>query len=68
MIVKHTLENGVRLVAEKIPHVRSVALGIWVGTGSENESLANNGISHFIEHMMFKGTKNAHCETGGGIL
>jgi predicted Zn-dependent peptidase len=57
LIVKHTLENGVRLVAEKIPHVRSVALGIWVGTGSENESLANNGISHFIEHMMFKGTK-----------
>lgn len=58
MIVKHTLNNGVRIVAEKIPHVRSVALGIWVGTGSENESPANNGISHFIEHMMFKGTKN----------
>lgn len=58
MIVKHTLDNGVRLIAEKIPHVRSVALGIWVGTGSENESLTNNGISHFIEHMMFKGTKN----------
>ncbi len=58
MIVKYTLNNGVRIVAEKIPHVRSVALGIWVGTGSENESPANNGISHFIEHMMFKGTKN----------
>ena len=58
MIVKHTLDNGVRLIAEKIPHVRSVAMGIWVGTGSENESLTNNGISHFIEHMMFKGTKN----------
>ncbi|MBA4602095.1 M16 family metallopeptidase [Thermoactinomyces mirandus] len=58
MIVKYTLNNGVRIVAEKIPHVRSVALGIWVGTGSENETPANNGISHFIEHMMFKGTKN----------
>ncbi|MGA8943506.1 MAG: pitrilysin family protein [Thermoactinomyces sp.] len=57
MIVKHTLNNGVRIVAEKIPHVRSIALGIWVGTGSENEKPETNGISHFIEHMMFKGTK-----------
>ncbi|MFC7442762.1 M16 family metallopeptidase [Laceyella putida] len=57
MIVKHTLPNGVRIVAEKIPHVRSIAFGIWVGTGSERETLQDNGISHFIEHMMFKGTK-----------
>jgi predicted Zn-dependent peptidase len=57
LIVKHTLPNGVRVVAEKMPHVRSVALGIWVGAGSENETRQNNGISHFIEHMLFKGTK-----------
>ncbi|MGA9173992.1 MAG: pitrilysin family protein [Thermoactinomyces sp.] len=57
MIVKQTLPNGVRIVAEKIPHVRSVALGIWVGAGSKNENQQNNGISHFIEHMMFKGTE-----------
>ncbi|MBA4494381.1 M16 family metallopeptidase [Paenactinomyces guangxiensis] len=57
MIVKHSLPNGIRIVAEQIPYVRSVALGIWIGTGSENETLRDNGISHFIEHMMFKGTK-----------
>jgi predicted Zn-dependent peptidase len=57
VIVKHVLSNGIRVVAEKIPHVRSVALGIWVGAGSEKENKGNNGISHFIEHMMFKGTK-----------
>ncbi len=43
---------------EDIPTVRSVAIGIWVGTGSRNETVQNNGISHFIEHMLFKGTKN----------
>lgn len=58
MIVKHTLPNGLRIVAEQIPYVRSVALGIWIGTGSENETPSQNGISHFMEHMMFKGTKS----------
>jgi predicted Zn-dependent peptidase len=43
---------------EKIPSVRSVSLGIWIGTGSKYEAEQNNGISHFIEHMLFKGTKN----------
>jgi len=42
----------------KIPYLRSVSIGIWVGTGSRNESQSNNGISHFIEHMLFKGTDN----------
>ncbi len=56
MIESRKLANGVRIVVEKIPTVRSVSLGIWVGTGSRNESQQNNGISHFIEHMMFKGT------------
>ena len=58
MIDKYTLDNGVRIIIEKIPTVRSVALGIWVGTGSRNEEAKNNGISHFIEHMFFKGTKS----------
>ena len=57
MIVRHTLPNGVRIVAEPIHHVRSVALGFWVGTGSRNETDEINGVSHFLEHMMFKGTK-----------
>ncbi|MBP1931543.1 M16 family metallopeptidase [Ammoniphilus resinae] len=56
MIEKYTLDNGVRVVIEKIPTVRSVALGIWVGTGSRYETPENNGISHFTEHMLFKGT------------
>ncbi len=52
------LDNGLRLVYEKIPYVRSVSVGVWVGTGSRNENPDNNGISHFIEHMLFKGTNN----------
>ncbi|AEV68038.1 M16 family metallopeptidase [Acetivibrio clariflavus] len=57
MINRITLENGVRIICEKIPHVRSVSVGIWVGAGSRNEKKEINGISHFIEHMLFKGTK-----------
>lgn len=57
MIEKYTLKNGVRVIFERIPTVRSVALGIWIGTGSKNENDRINGISHLIEHMLFKGTK-----------
>ncbi|HEX3028656.1 MAG TPA: pitrilysin family protein [Clostridia bacterium] len=57
MYKKTVLKNGLRIVSEKIPHVRSVSVGIWIGTGSRDENLENNGISHFIEHMMFKGTE-----------
>lgn len=56
MYKKIVLNNGLRLVYEQIPYVRSVSVGIWVGTGSRNEDPSNNGISHFIEHMLFKGT------------
>ena len=56
MLRKFVLKNGMRVVCEKIPFVRSVSIGIWVKTGSRNESLRNNGVSHFIEHMLFKGT------------
>jgi predicted Zn-dependent peptidase len=52
------LPNGVTIVSEKLPFVRSIALGIWVRNGSRNEKNFENGISHFIEHMMFKGTQN----------
>ncbi|GIN37481.1 insulinase family protein [Heyndrickxia oleronia] len=57
MIKKYTCQNGLRIVHEEIPTVRSVAIGIWIGTGSRNENPDNNGISHFLEHMFFKGTK-----------
>lgn len=57
MINKYTCQNGVRIVLENIPHVRSVAIGVWIGTGSRNENEKNNGVSHFLEHMFFKGTK-----------
>lgn len=56
MIDKHTCKNGVRVVLENVPAVRSVTIGIWVLTGSRNETEKNNGISHFLEHMFFKGT------------
>lgn len=56
MLKKFVLKNGVRVVCEYIPYVRSVTLGIWVKTGSRNENVRNNGVSHFIEHMLFKGT------------
>lgn len=57
MIKKYTCQNGVRIVLESIPTVRSVSIGVWIGTGSRNEDEQNNGISHFLEHMFFKGTK-----------
>lgn len=57
MYKKIVLDNGLRVVCEKIPYVRSISIGIWVGTGSRNEGRSLNGISHFIEHMVFKGTR-----------
>ena len=57
MLNRITLDNGVRIICEKIPHVRSVSLGVWVGAGSRNEKKEINGVSHFIEHMLFKGTQ-----------
>ncbi len=58
MVEKYQLDNGVRIVLENIPSVRSVAIGVWVGTGARYEQSNVNGISHFIEHMLFKGTAN----------
>lgn len=69
------LDNGLRIVLEKIDYVNSVSVGLWVENGSRNENIKNNGISHFIEHMFFKGTENrtalqiAECieDVGGQI-
>jgi predicted Zn-dependent peptidase len=57
MFVKEYLYNGVPVVMESLKNMRSVALGIWVKVGSRNEPPEKNGISHFLEHMFFKGTK-----------
>jgi predicted Zn-dependent peptidase len=54
---KTVLENGVRVVTENIPHVRSVATGIWLNVGSRDERDGDRGLTHFIEHMLFKGTR-----------
>lgn len=54
---KTVLENGIRVVTEQIPYVRSVSLGVWANVGSRDEDETTNGISHFVEHMVFKGTK-----------
>lgn len=54
---KSVLPNGIRVVTEMIPHVRSVSLGVWANVGSRDENEKQNGISHFLEHMVFKGTK-----------
>ena len=74
-IERASLPNGIRIVTEVMPHVRSVSLGVWIGSGSRIEQGPENGLSHFIEHMLFKGTKNRSAEdiarsvdsVGGGL-
>jgi predicted Zn-dependent peptidase len=74
-IERATLPNGIRIVTEYMPHVRSISLGVWVASGSRVEQGPENGISHFIEHMVFKGTQNRSAEeiarsvdsVGGGL-
>jgi predicted Zn-dependent peptidase len=70
-----TLPGGTKIVSEFIPHVQSFTLGFWFNVGARDESLRNNGISHFIEHMLFKGTKKRtakmiaeEIESYGGYL
>ena len=72
---KTTLSNGVRIVSEYMPHVRSVCLGAWLDSGSRDENLDNNGICHLLEHMTFKGTIRRNTaeiaeslESVGGML
>ena len=72
---KTTLANGARVITEAIPSVRSIAMGVWIHTGSRDEGPASAGISHFIEHMVFKGTARRRMhqiarrlESVGGFL
>src|SRR6202522_4239511 len=63
-----TLDSGVRVVTERVPSVRSVALGFWIGTGSAAESESQAGISHLLEHMLFRGTERFGSEETHQIL
>jgi predicted Zn-dependent peptidase len=54
---KSVLENGIKVITEEIPYLKSVSIGVWVTTGSRDEHASENGISHFIEHLLFKGTE-----------
>ncbi|MGB0909971.1 MAG: M16 family metallopeptidase [Nitrospirales bacterium] len=61
MYKKVVLDNGVRVVLERMSSLKSIAIGIWTNVGSRDESLSESGYSHFIEHMMFKGTKRRNA-------
>ena len=72
---KTVLPNGIKIISESIPYVKSFSLGFWFNVGSRDESFRNNGITHFIEHMLFKGTKKRSArkiavdiESAGGYL
>ncbi|MDD2680030.1 MAG: pitrilysin family protein [Candidatus Omnitrophica bacterium] len=58
---KKALDNGLKIIAHKIPERQSVALGIWIKVGGRYEHSGNKGISHFLEHILFKGTRNYSC-------
>ncbi|HWI40750.1 MAG TPA: pitrilysin family protein, partial [Verrucomicrobiae bacterium] len=75
MISKFTLDNGIRVVSESIPHAHSVSIGIWVSNGSRHERRESGGIAHLIEHMLFKGTQrrssldiSREIDSVGGVL
>ena len=75
MYQKTVLDNGVTIITERIPYIHSISLGIWVVTGSRNEDTSQNGIAHFIEHMLFKGTTkrtaldiSKEIDSVGGII
>ncbi len=61
-IQRETLANGLRLVTEAMPYVRSVSIGVWLTRGSRHEPTDHAGIAHFVEHMLFKGTENRSAE------
>jgi predicted Zn-dependent peptidase len=61
-IRRETLANGLRLVTEAMPHVRSVSIGVWLTRGSRHEPPEHGGIAHFVEHMLFKGTQSRSAE------
>src|SRR5579872_4054180 len=61
-IRRQTLPNGLTIITEQMQHIRSASIGVWLQTGSRDEAPEWNGISHFIEHMVFKGTKHRTAE------
>src|SRR5947199_4855029 len=61
-IKKDVFPNGLMVITEAMPAVRSVSIGLWLRTGARHESESENGISHFLEHMVFKGSKNRSAE------
>src|ERR1700680_3616549 len=61
-IRRQKLPNGLTIITVQMQHIRSASIGIWLQTGSRDEDLRWNGISHFIEHMVFKGTRNRTAE------
>lgn len=75
MIKKTTLHNGIRVITERIPYASSVSIGIWVANGSRHERRESNGVAHFIEHLLFKGTNRRssldiarEIDSVGGVL
>ncbi len=75
MINKTILDNGIRVISETLPHANSVSIGIWVANGSRHERRESNGVAHFIEHLLFKGTHRRSAldiareiDSVGGIL
>lgn len=75
MITTTTLDNGVRIVTQNIGYMHTVTTGIWVANGTRHEAPENNGVAHFIEHMLFKGTKRRsthqitrEIDSMGGLL
>src|ERR1700686_1287033 len=61
-IRRQKLPNGLTVITEQMQHIRSASIGVWLQTGSRDEESESNGISHFIEHMVFKGTKHRTAE------
>src|SRR5947209_20440475 len=62
-IKRHALPNGLVVVTETMSHVRSVSNGVWIRNGSRRESTEQNGLAHFMEHMVFKGTERRSAES-----
>lgn len=68
MIRFKQLPNGVRVLTERIPHVRSCGVGVWIDVGSRHESDAQLGLGHFLEHMLFKGTSQLNAQDIGNVM
>ena len=61
-IVRDVLDNGLRILTERMTHVRSISIGVWLTRGSRHETAERGGIAHFVEHMLFKGTATRSAE------